>query len=81
MAVIDRAYIEIVEMRMGALVVDAMVIVKTVFLNVGRLPAWNFRFRSTLMLMEKPLTSQTRVVHASAPTTQGESTACWRKDR
>jgi hypothetical protein len=55
LAVIDRAYIEIVEMRMGALKVDEMVIIKTVFLNVGRSPAWTFRFRSTLIFLEKPI--------------------------
>jgi hypothetical protein len=54
MTVIDRAYIEVVDMRMGALKVDEMVIVKSVFLNVGRSPAWNFRFRSTLIFLEKP---------------------------
>lgn len=54
MTVIDRAYIEIADMRMGALKVDEMVIVKSVFLNVGRSPAWNFRFRSTLIFLEKP---------------------------
>jgi hypothetical protein len=53
LAVIDRAYIEIVEMRIGALKVDETVIVKTVFQNVGRSPAWNFRFSSALILLEK----------------------------
>jgi hypothetical protein len=54
LAVIDRAYIEIVDMRMGALKVNEMVIVKTVFLNIGRSPAWKFRFRCSLIFLEKP---------------------------
>lgn len=70
--VINRAYIEITDMRMGALHVDEMVIVKTTFLNVSRWPAWNFRFNSRLIFLEEPQAFKTEWLQNLTPRGRGK---------